>query len=106
MRILPMLFHLQSLYGTDFKDFDEAFEFIHQVSSLTHAHRRNQIACGINLSVATMLIGNMDLRIAIDLGIYKAVEYYRKRLAFIPELIHYNRLTEKEFKGLNESESG
>ena len=102
MRILPLLFYIQSLYGTDFQEKDEAFEIIHRVSSLTHAHKRSQIACGIYISVASMLIGNMDLRIAVELGVYKAVEYYEQKPEFIEELKYYNRLTEKGFSELRE----
>ena len=74
MRILPLLFYIQSLYGTDFQDVDEVFDMIHQASALTHAHKRSQMAWGIYLSVASLLIGNMDLSIAVELGIYKAFE--------------------------------
>jgi len=104
MRILPLIFHIQSIYGTDFQDEDEAFEIIHQVSSLTHAHNRSKMACGIYLSVASMLSGNMDLEIAVDMGIYKAVEYYKKKHGFKTELNYYSRLSEKGFGELCESE--
>lgn len=104
MRILPLLFYIQSMYGTDFQEDDEAFEIIHQVSALTHAHKRTKIACGIYLSIASMLIGNMDLRIAIDLGIHKAVEYYKQKTEFLTDLEYYNRLTEKEFCNLGEGD--
>jgi len=104
MRILPLLFYLQSLYGTDFQEEVEAFEIIHNVSALTHAHKRSQIACGIYLSVASMLIGNMDLRIAVDLGIYKAVEYYKQKSEFLTEINHFNRLTEEGFCNLCEND--
>ena len=90
--------------GTDFQEEDEAFEIIHNVSALTHAHKRSQIACGIYLSVASMLIGNMDLRIAVDLGIYKAVEYYKQKPEFLTEINHFNRLTEEGFSELCESD--
>lgn len=104
MRILPLLFYIQSLYGTEFQEVDEAFNLIHKVSALTHAHKRSHIACGIYLSVASMLIGNMDLCIAVDLGIYKAVEYYKHKPEFKTELIKYSRLSEKGFRDLYERE--
>ena len=55
MRILPILFYLQSVYGNDFQDVEQTFNIIHNVSSLTHAHKRSQLACGIYISVASML---------------------------------------------------
>ena|GEM_PF-193706 len=104
MRILPPLFYIQSLYGTDFQELDEVFDIIHKVSALTHAHKRSQIACGIYLSVASMLIGNMDLSIAVELGIYKAFEYYKGKSEYETEIRHYHRLSEKNFRETNETE--
>lgn len=104
MRILPLLFYIQSLYGTDFQEIDEAFDMIHQVSALTHAHKRSQIACGIYLSVASMLIGKMDLKIAVELGIYKAVEYYKRKPEYQSELAKFSRLSEMDFRDLSEAE--
>lgn len=104
MRILPLLFYIQSLYGTDFQEADEAFDMIHQVSALTHAHRRSQMACGIYLSVASMLMGNMDLRMAVELGIYKAVEYYRQKSEFQTGISRFSRLSEKNFSDISERE--
>lgn len=104
MRILPLLFYIQSLYGTEFQEVDEAFNLIHKVSALTHAHKRSQIACGIYLSVASMLTGNMDLGIAVDLGVYKAVEYYKHKPEFKTELKKFSRLSQKGFRDLSERE--
>lgn len=98
MRILPTLFYIQAIYGSDFQEIDEAFQIIHNISALTHAHKRSQIACGIYISVASMLLGEMNLEIAIDLGIYKAMEYYRKQDDFTEELEHFSRLENKDFK--------
>jgi ADP-ribosylglycohydrolase len=103
MRILPLLFYIQSLYGTDFQEVDEAYDMIHQASALTHNHKRSKIACGIYLSVASMLIGNMDLRIAVELGIHKAVEYYKRKPEFKTELIYYSRLSDKSFRDIDET---
>ncbi|TCX53587.1 ADP-ribosylglycohydrolase family protein [Dehalobacter sp. 14DCB1] len=102
MRVLPLLFYIQSIYGTDFDEIDEAFNIIHNVSSLTHAHKRSKIACGIYISVASMLLGSMDLKIAVELGIYKAAEYYRKQTEFKDELSHFDRLFAKGFEKLDE----
>ncbi len=104
MRILPLLFYIQSLYGTDFQEVDEAFDMIHQVSTLTHAHKRSQISCGIYLSVASMLLGSMDLKIAVELGIYKAVEYYKQKREFETEISNFSRLSEKDFGDIGERE--
>lgn len=102
MRILPVLFYIQSLYGTDFQEVDEAFNIIHDISALTHAHKRSQIACGIYISVASMLIDNMNLKNAVGLGIYEACEYYKEKPEFKDELSRYSRLFDEDFQKLDE----
>jgi len=97
MRILPILFYLQSIYGTDITGNNEAMNVIHNVSSLTHAHKRSLIACGIYISVASMLTKDMDLSAAVEMGIYSAVEYYKRQYEFIDELSYYKRLSNKDF---------
>lgn len=104
MRILPILFYLQSMYGTDFEDIDEAYEIIHNISVLTHGHKRCQIACGIYISVASELIGSMGLKTAIDLGVYRAMKHYKNREDYISELGHFERLGRKDFKEIPQKE--
>ncbi len=104
MRILPLVFYIQSLYGNDFQKFDEVFDLIHDVSALTHAHKCSQIACGIYISVASKIIGNMDIRVAVELGIYEANEYYKQKPEFMPDLTRFSRLLVNNFYGLNVSE--
>jgi ADP-ribosyl-[dinitrogen reductase] hydrolase len=104
MRILPIVFYLQSVYGTDFYETDKAFEIIHNVSALTHVHKRSQIACGIYVSIASMLMEGTELGIAVEAGINKAMEYYRNHSGFSDELHHYERLTRKDFDRLDETE--
>jgi len=103
MRILPILFYLQSIYGTEFLENDEAFDIIHNVSALTHAHTRSKIACGIYVSVASELIGRENLKIAVGQGIYRAELYYKKQIKYKDELKYFNRLKEKDFEKLDES---
>lgn len=104
MRILPTLFYLQSIYGIRFEDVygaaDEAYEIIHNVSALTHAHRRSKIACGIYISVASMLSNGTDLKAVVGTGIYKAMKYYKKQRYFVDELEHFARLEKKDFAQL------
>jgi len=97
MRILPILFYLRSVYGTEITENEEAMNIIHEVSALTHAHKRSLIACGIYISVASNLMGDMDISTAVEMGIYSAVEYYKKHDEFADELIYYKRLNSKTF---------
>ena len=102
MRILPILFYLQAKYGNEFLDKDEAFETIHKISALTHAHKRSQIACGIYLSIGSYVMTGMGLNSAIDSAIYSAIKYYREKEEFKDELKHFNRIQDKNFKDLSE----
>lgn len=104
MRTLPVLFYLQSIYGIKFGDAygaaEEAYEIIHNISALTHAHNRSKIACGIYISVASMLPDGADLKSAVKTGIYKAMKHYKKQPHFVDELEHFSRLDKKDFAQL------
>src|SRR5665648_171531 len=104
MRILPLVFYLRSKYGTKFIDKVETFEIIHNVSGLTHAHKRSQIACGIYISIAAEILNRMDLKEAIESGIHKSKEYYRNQDEFHDELHHYRRLDSEDFVKTNINE--
>lgn len=104
MRILPLLFYIQAVYGADFQEKDEAFEIIHGVSALTHGHKRSEIACGIYLSIASMLMKNMELEAAVEIGINKAVQYYTQMPEYALEARHYSRLWDKNFKDILQEE--
>ena len=97
MRILPILFYLSSIYDGDITDNNEVMNIIHNVSSLTHAHKRSLIACGIYISIASMLMKDMDLSTGVEMGIYNAVGYYKKQDEFTEELRYYKRLSDKTF---------
>jgi ADP-ribosylglycohydrolase len=100
MRILPLAFYLHSLYGDDFIDHDEAFDIIHNVSSLTHAHKRCLIACGIYISIAGRLLAGNDIERAVHYGLQSAKEYYESRSEYREELDHFERIFGSDFKNL------
>jgi ADP-ribosylglycohydrolase len=100
MRILPLVFYLRSLYGDDFTDNDEAYKIIHNVSSLTHAHKRSHIACGIYISVAVQLFVNFDIKNGVYSGLHMAKTYYEKSKEYTEELKHYNRIFADDFINL------
>jgi ADP-ribosylglycohydrolase len=97
MRILPILFYIRSIYGEEFTENDEAMNIIHEVSALTHAHKRSLIACGIYISVANMLIGDMGISSGVERGINNAIEYYKRHDEFAGELYNYSRLSDRFF---------
>ena len=102
MRILPLAFYLSSLYGDDLIVNDEAFEIIHNVSSLTHAHKRCLIACGIYISIARKLLAGNEIERAVHNGLQSAREYYESRNEYREELKYFERLFSDYFVYLPE----
>ena len=92
MRILPMVFSLEGIYGRDGFIDEEAMELIHNVSSLTHGHKRSKIACGIYCCIAHNLIYDNNLQNAIRLGIQEAKKFYERNVEFSEELNYYERI--------------
>ena len=85
MRILPICIYavLQQL------PVDEAIQMVHEVSSLTHAHMRSKIACGIYYFLVKAIIEHNDsLPILLQKGITNAFNYYQEN----DELQHYMRI--------------
>lgn len=101
MRILPIVFYLQTYYGKHCTEDEAAMEIIHNVSSLTHAHERSLVGCGILISIAEEVLQNgKNLDTEIKNGIKRAFEYYEKQDRFKNELVHYERLMDKNFAKL------
>jgi len=100
MRILPLAFYLHTFGGN--LTLDEAFDVIHNVSSLTHAHKRSQIACGIYLIVADCLLVESDLKKAVDSNLEKASACYGNKKEYTEDFKHYKRLFDMDFAKLPE----
>ena len=90
MRIAPMVPYLYAKYGSRLPD--EALEEVHDVSSLTHAHPRSQMACGIYVLIAVRLLDGMGLEDAIKDGLAEAHDRYRENGRFRGEVETYHRL--------------
>jgi len=103
MRTLPLAFYLRSRYGSRYTDNNEAFDTIHNVSSLTHAHKISLIACGIYLSVAECLFEAEDLKRGISSGIGKAKNFYEKDTKYALELSFYDRIFKDDFAEIPQS---
>jgi ADP-ribosylglycohydrolase len=73
MRILPLCIYLVENKIED----NDAIEMIHEVSSLTHAHIRSKIACGIYYFICKEIMKKEDdLITCIQNGMNHAFEYY------------------------------
>ena len=104
MRILPLLFYLRSNYGENFYMKDEAFDQIHKISALTHGHPRSQMACGIYLTVATMLMDETCVNVAVKKGMDKVIKFYADNEIYKDEIALFMRLQSETFEALPESE--
>src|SRR6056297_520437 len=104
MRILPLFFYLQKTYGENFNEKEKPYEIIHNISALTHRHKRSMIACGIYITIADYISRDYNLNEAVKLGINKSFQYYEKKEEFKEELKHYQRLNDKNFHKLPEEE--
>lgn len=89
MRILPIAF------CHDLVKFSELIKRVHEVSCLTHAHPRSQIACGIYISVAVCLLQGNNPITAYHQGIEQVRNIYRKQ-PYDSEMHHFQRVIKGE----------
>ncbi|WP_414514429.1 ADP-ribosylglycohydrolase family protein [Nostoc sp. PCC 9305] len=85
MRILPMAYcHRNFTLG-------ELLARVHDVSAITHAHARSQMACGIYISIAVALLEGADLQTAYLQGLQDIQTIYSVR-EFLLEKPHFGRV--------------
>lgn len=91
MRILPLAYYHKNL------DFPVLLERIHQVSSITHAHLRSQMACGIYISIAIALLEGNDPKTAYHQGLDRIEEIYG-RYPYEEEISHFERVFSRKIE--------
>lgn len=90
MRIAPIALYLYQQKGNVLGWTD--LEIVHNISRLTHAHVRSQMACGIYVLIAVELMSGSGLRDAIKAGMGKAYQLYSRQSRFAEEMDTYSRL--------------
>lgn len=100
IRMLPAAAYVYLTRGNNFDE--DAMKIVHNVASLTHAHPRTLIACGIYCMIAGEIFDGRDLETAIANGLTKAREFYGGSIRFNAELFHYDELFKKDFAALPE----
>ncbi|MHC5728880.1 MAG: ADP-ribosylglycohydrolase family protein, partial [Nostoc sp.] len=85
MRILPMAYCHRSL------TLAELLARVHDVSAITHAHARSQMACGIYISIAVALLEGADLQTAYLQALQDIQTIYSVR-DFLLEKPHFGRI--------------
>ena len=87
MRILPI-----ALYASPADDIPGFLSCVHAASSLTHAHPRSLIACGIYCLIASFLLEGDEMATAYRRATEAAVTFYGTS-AYAAELQHFHGLT-------------
>ena len=101
MRIAPMALYLYCKNANNLTA--EDLELVHNVSKLTHAHVRSQMACGIYVLIAVELLAGNGLMTAIKIGVEKAHSFYSQQKNFSQEITEYGRIWDiNSFKKLPE----
>lgn len=93
MRILPLAYCHKTL------NFLELIQRVHQVSCITHAHLRSQIACGIYISIAVCLLQEVEPIAAYLQGLQKARAVYSSA-EYTSEMPHFARVFSGEIASL------
>ena len=110
MRILPIAFFIHYLSRKHSFDEDDKMTAVHNLSSLTHRHRRSQMCCGIYTLIALEFIenyenkSNLGLEELITKGINKSREYYFNNDDFKKELHHFDRVFSLNIQNLPRDE--
>ncbi|MEL6459930.1 MAG: ADP-ribosylglycohydrolase family protein, partial [Cyanobacteria bacterium J06621_15] len=101
MRILPIAYYYQTLA------FPELISRTHQVSCITHAHLRSQMACGIYISIAISLLEGEKPQAAYEQGLEKIKPIYSQP-EYTAETSHFDRVFSGQIRELSidEIESG
>lgn len=110
MRILPIAFVIYHLSQKHSFYEDDRMTAVHNLSSLTHRHRRSQMTCGIYINIALEFIENQEKRLDLTLeemirnGIVKSKEYYYNNDSFRKELHHFDRVFSLDIQNLPRDE--
>ena len=108
MRILPIAFFIYCLSRKYSFDEDDKMEAVHNLSSLTHRHKRTQIACGIYVNIALEFLENPDSTLSLEElianGINKSKEYYYNDASFENQLHHFDRVFSLKIQNLPRDE--
>ena len=104
MRISPLPLYLFQKLGEDAMRNEETFAIIHNVSSLTHAHKISLIGCDIYNSVMIEILkGTNKDRILLN-ALPPIGEYIRHHPDYDKALSKYDRITHRNFIELSEKE--
>jgi len=97
MRILPVVFYHKTL------ELSNLIQRTHQVSRITHAHPRSQMACGIYISIAACLLEGLAPKQAYLEGGQNVREIYSQP-PYASEMANFKRIFSDKLDELPEKE--
>lgn len=103
MRIAALPFYLSFKYGSEVTDNEEAFNVIHNVSSLTHAHNISLIGCDIYCTLMLEVIAGNREKVEIQKNAYNIIKkYVNTHSEFKYAFEKYCRIGSADFINLSE----
>lgn len=104
MRISPIVFYINSMFGSDAFDGDEAFFIVHNTSSLTHAHYATLLGCDIFVSILLELLNGCTKEEARIKALPRLGKFLNRHPEYCTEIERYNRIIHMTPKNLTELE--
>ena len=93
MRIMPVCLYAYVQHKNGKISIDEALDYVHQSTALTHNHIRAKMASGIYFFMVKMILdADASLKECLQMAMDEADAYYRKDISNLTEWMHYNRL--------------
>ena len=95
MRALPIVLFVHYISQVMAISFEEKMEVFHNFTSLTHRHKRSQMACGIYCLIALEILEDDNahgIDAIIEEALRKAKNYYLNNEGFKEEIKHFDRM--------------
>lgn len=101
MRMIPVA--LYARYKMKEATIVDILEFVHNVSSLTHAHPRSKMACGIYVMILYCMI-KFKTNLHISAIVKNTCEIYSQMPEFADEINYFSRICDSSFKDTSKDE--
>ena len=93
MRIMPACLYSYVQHKNGKVAIEEAVEYVHQVSALTHNHLRSKMACGIYFFMVQSILDNEGtLSDRLQMGMDAAKDFYKSDIANLVEWSRFGRM--------------
>ena len=104
MRIAPLPLYLFQAYPSNTMELESIYEFIHNVSSITHAHPISLIGCDIYCAIMIEILNGTGKEDLQGYALPKIGKYVRKHPGYESALKKYDRIFHQSFKDIPENE--